>query len=176
MIHADPTQLEQALINLLRNAVDAAMTTEGDVLAGCAIVVLLTALLLPVLAGARGASEMDVSANNLRIIQQGLVCYAAEWDDRQWTTAPDDLGVFGGDCVTYNDSYPFPPAYLGWGCFEGCDPDYLVDPDACGLAAASLTVESRRSVADHLSTERLVSRLDAAAGGESGGSGPAGVS
>lgn len=50
------------------------------------------------------------------------------------------------------------------------------DPAACGLAAASLTVESRRSVAPYLSAERLVRRLSGASTGEPDGSGPAGVS
>lgn len=50
-----------------------------------------------------------------------------------------------------------------------------LDPATHGLAAASLTVESPRSVAGHLSAERLVRRLGALASGEPDGSGRAGV-
>jgi len=51
-----------------------------------------------------------------------------------------------------------------------------LDPVTSGLAAASLTVESPRSVAAHLSAERLVRRLGRASAGEPDGSDPTGVS
>lgn len=88
-----------------------------EVLAVMGALALGWAALAPALAGARGRSPAEQSLANLRTLHQALVCYAADFNDRQFTAAPDDLGVVGGNCNAYGSEFGCHPALIaGWGC------------------------------------------------------------
>ncbi|MCH8343831.1 MAG: prepilin-type N-terminal cleavage/methylation domain-containing protein [Planctomycetes bacterium] len=59
------------------------------------IVALLLAVALPVIGKARGDSGVQESMANLVTLDVAHVLYAADWNGRQVTWAPDDLGAFG---------------------------------------------------------------------------------
>lgn len=69
----------------------------------CVIVLVATvavAVALPPLASIGCESSRVVSRKNLRILGEAHVAYAADWEGRQFTAVPDDLGAFGG-CAGY---------------------------------------------------------------------------
>jgi len=60
-------------------------------------------LILPALAQVGHTVPVTRSMHNLRVLHEALACYAADWNDRQFTAVPDDLGIVGGDCDDYVD-------------------------------------------------------------------------
>ncbi len=57
------------------------------------------------------------SQGNLRALHHAVTCYARDWNDRQFTGVPDDLGVAGGSCATYEAAFGYwPLMYAGWSC------------------------------------------------------------
>jgi hypothetical protein len=77
----------------------------------------LLAVLAPVLAQLDGMAAGSGSAANLRTLHTAHACYAADWEDRQFTAVPDDFGEYGGNCATYvNETGCYPPLILGWSC------------------------------------------------------------
>ncbi len=59
------------------------------------IVALLLAVALPVIGKVRGDAGIQGSMTNLVTLDVAHVLYAADWNGRQVTWAPDDLGAFG---------------------------------------------------------------------------------
>jgi type II secretory pathway pseudopilin PulG len=89
-------------------------------------ITLLLAALLPSIARAQGASGVQQSMSNLTTLGVAHILYALDWDGRQVTWVKDDLGVYGGDVMDYNDAVGFcvdyyppecqPPISAGRGC------------------------------------------------------------
>ena len=81
------------------------------------ILAVVLSVLLPAL-GQVGLSALSTSSwHNLRVLDSALECYAADWEDRQFTAVPDDLGVVGGSCAAYANEFGcYPPLLMGWDC------------------------------------------------------------
>jgi prepilin-type N-terminal cleavage/methylation domain-containing protein len=89
--------------------------TVIELLVVISIIALLVGILLPAIGKARDSARVTMSQNNLRQISTSTNLYASEWNDRQWTMAPDDLAVYGS-MGNYN-AQPFsdlPYLILGW--------------------------------------------------------------
>lgn len=99
-----------------------------ELLVVISIIALLVSILLPAVGKAREAALQTKSSANLRNLGNAHASYSADWSDRQWTTVPDDLGVFGGSWQAYAANGGCPPqALLGfdangaqWGYFMPC--------------------------------------------------------
>ncbi|MHC4093893.1 MAG: hypothetical protein ACYSVY_27085, partial [Planctomycetota bacterium] len=70
-----------------------------------AALALLLAIGVPVIAGMRSDAGLQQSMSNLVTMGLAHAVYAADWAGRQVTWNPDDLGVYGGDPVVYNDAH-----------------------------------------------------------------------
>jgi len=79
-----------------------------------AVIVILVTTAVPVIAGAGGNAGVQQSMTNLVAQSAAHLMYAADWNGRQVTHNPDDLGVYGGDVVLYNEAH---------GCTGGLDPN-----------------------------------------------------
>jgi len=94
--------------------------SRPDVLIGLASAALLALLIVPVLGQAGGTNGRLVSAANLARIGDGLACYAFDWNDRQFSTWPDDIAAFGSDLASAAGAYENQvsslgyPAQVGW--------------------------------------------------------------
>ncbi len=78
------------------------------------VIVVLLAAVVPVVAGAGGNAGLQQSMSNLVAQSAAHLLYAADWNGRQVTYNPDDLGVYGGDPSAYNAAHS---------CgFDGLDP------------------------------------------------------
>jgi len=77
--------------------------TLTEVLAVLVCCLAAFALMVPVLAQVSHDAPVSGSMHNLRVLHEALACYAADWNDRQFTAVPDDLGIVGGDCDDYVD-------------------------------------------------------------------------
>jgi prepilin-type N-terminal cleavage/methylation domain-containing protein len=86
--------------------------TVIELLVVISIIGLLVAILLPAIGKARDTTRVTLSQNNLRQISTSTNLYAAEWNDRQWTMAPDDLGQY--NMATYPNPPGLPLLILGW--------------------------------------------------------------
>lgn len=94
--------------------------TETSLVLVCLVVVL--AVMVPAVGQLRRTAPVLESTYNLQVLHQTLVCYAADWNDRQYTAVPDDLGVVGGSCAAYVYQFGcYPPAIAGWDC-DGVGP------------------------------------------------------
>ncbi len=85
------------------------------------LVTILVALMasIPIVASAKGQNRGMTSAANLMRINQGLVNYATDWNDRQVDWAPDDFGQYE-DCNDYIEQWAcVPTPLLGWENFDG---------------------------------------------------------
>lgn len=75
--------------------------TLTDVLVTTLVVVMLLAIAAPSLTKVnRDAGQMQ-SASNLMTLASAHAMYSADWDDRQVTWVPDELGTFGGSPQLY---------------------------------------------------------------------------
>ena len=74
--------------------------TRSDVM--IVLVTILVGLMasIPIVASAKRQNAQTTSAANLMRINQGLVNYAADWNDRQVDWIPDDFGYYN-DCNDY---------------------------------------------------------------------------
>ena len=79
------------------------------------IVALLLAVALPVIGKVRGDAGIQGSMANLVTLDVAHVLYAADWNGRQVTWAPDDLGAFGS-VANYYDAHSCPGGWFGEGC------------------------------------------------------------
>ncbi len=78
------------------------------------VIVILLAAAMPVIAGAGGNAGIQQSMSNLVTQSAGHLLYAADWNGRQVTHNPDDLGFYGGDVGAYNAAN---------GCTDPFDPN-----------------------------------------------------
>ena len=69
------------------------------------VIVILLAAAVPVIAGAGGNAGIQQSMSNLVAQNAAHLMYAADWNGRQVTQNPDDLGFYGGDLSTYNAAH-----------------------------------------------------------------------
>ena len=88
------------------------------------VIVILVTTAVPVIAGAGGNAGVQQSMTNLVAQSAAHLLYAADWNGRQVTHNPDDLGVYGGDVLVYNQAH---------GCTGGFDPN-CHPPIIAGLA------------------------------------------
>ena len=81
-----------------------------------AIISLLIAILLPAIGKAKDGALVTQSVANLNNLGKANATYGADWQDRQFTACPDDVGsVPNGDCNTYITQVACPPQQiLGW--------------------------------------------------------------
>ena len=86
--------------------------TVIELLVVIGIITLLVGILLPAIGKARESALVTMSLNNLKQISTSTQLYASEWNDRQWTLAPDDLGQF--TMTTYPNPPGLPLLILGW--------------------------------------------------------------
>ncbi len=68
------------------------------------------------------------SLYKLRELGQAHACYANDWNQRQWTALPDDVGAFADSCLQYTTNSHCPNILLGfgnggalWGYWLGCN-------------------------------------------------------
>ena len=78
------------------------------------VIVILVATAVPVVAGAAGNAGVQQSMSNLVAQSAAHLLYAADWNGRQVTHNPDDLGVYEGDVELFNQAH---------GCTGGFDPN-----------------------------------------------------
>ncbi len=69
--------------------------TVIELLVVISIIALLVGILLPAIGKARDTARVTISQNNLRQISTSTNLYASEWNDRQWSNAPDNLAAWG---------------------------------------------------------------------------------
>ncbi|MCH7798505.1 MAG: hypothetical protein IID28_08690, partial [Planctomycetes bacterium] len=69
------------------------------------VIVILVTTAVPVVAGAGGNAGVQQSMTNLVAQSAAHLLYAADWNGRQVTHNPDDLGVYGGDVGLYNQAH-----------------------------------------------------------------------
>jgi prepilin-type processing-associated H-X9-DG protein/prepilin-type N-terminal cleavage/methylation domain-containing protein len=117
--------------------------TLVELLVVIAVLAILVGLLLPALAGARGAARTRVSASNLRQIMLAADTYATDHADRLPPGAPDaiaNLTRWHGSRA--NESQPFVPVggslsdYLGSGDAQGASRQVRSCPGFATVAAA----------------------------------------
>ncbi len=101
--------------------------TLPEVLIAAGCIVAMLAFTAPVVEITSCDSALQRSINNLRILGKAHAAYAADWNDRQFTTVRDDLAVFG-DCCDYPGH---PPVVLGESC-EGDVFQFAFDGGSCG--------------------------------------------
>ncbi|MSR40899.1 MAG: prepilin-type N-terminal cleavage/methylation domain-containing protein [Phycisphaerales bacterium] len=89
--------------------------TIVELLVVVSIIALLIALLLPAIQKGRDKALIMQSVSNLKNLATACETYAGDWADRQFTPCPDDYGLVGGNCGTYQGSVACPPQQLlGW--------------------------------------------------------------
>jgi hypothetical protein len=92
-----------------------------------AIVAVVVAAATPLARHLQAGNLRIVSLKNLVVLGEAQACYATDWNNRQWSIAPRDLGETNGNCSSYLVSKPCPPPALlgfsssgsGWGYFLG---------------------------------------------------------
>jgi prepilin-type N-terminal cleavage/methylation domain-containing protein len=74
-----------------------------ELLVVVSIIALLVGILLPAIGKARDNARVNTSKSNLRQLAVAHKAYAADWADRHVTVVRDNLGLYGGDVVLYNE-------------------------------------------------------------------------
>jgi prepilin-type N-terminal cleavage/methylation domain-containing protein len=88
--------------------------TIVELLVVVAIIALLIGILLPAIGKARDGAYVTQSLGNLRNLAAANAHYGADYQDRQFSLSPDDLGLYGGNCQQYVAiTCPAQPI-LGW--------------------------------------------------------------
>ncbi len=75
-----------------------------ELLVVVAIIAILIAILLPAISRAREEAMQTQSRVNLRNIGVACGTYGADFADRQWTPASDDIGTYQGNCTTFTQT------------------------------------------------------------------------
>ena len=98
-----------------------------------------------------GGKRMRIQSMS-NLAQQHMIhgMYAADWNQRQFTAVPDDLGAFGGDCAAWEaaNGKTIPGLELGESCdgamvgFFGCDDGDARMPIALDFPNSTLDVAS----------------------------------
>jgi prepilin-type N-terminal cleavage/methylation domain-containing protein len=93
--------------------------TIVELLVVVSIISLLIAILLPAIGKARDSALITQSLGNLRNLSAACVSYAADYNDRQFTAVPDEMGQYGtggfqGACAGITASQCIPQLVLGW--------------------------------------------------------------
>lgn len=89
--------------------------TIVELLVVISIIALLIGILLPAIGKARDSALVTQSSSNLRNLAVAHAAYATDWNDRQWTACPDDVGLYGGgSCNAYLQVSCPAPLLLGW--------------------------------------------------------------
>jgi len=92
--------------------------TIVELLVVVAIIALLIAILLPAIGKARDAALVTQSLGNLRNLVAACNAYGADYNDRQYTACPDEIGLYGnfptGACAGIVASQCIPQMVLGW--------------------------------------------------------------
>ncbi|MHC4827787.1 MAG: prepilin-type N-terminal cleavage/methylation domain-containing protein [Planctomycetota bacterium] len=74
-----------------------------ELLVVVSIIALLVGILLPAIGKARDNARVNQSKSNLRQMAVAHKTYAADWADRHLTVVRDNLGLYNGDVVAYNE-------------------------------------------------------------------------
>ncbi|MCH7798838.1 MAG: hypothetical protein IID28_10405 [Planctomycetes bacterium] len=91
--------------------------TMTEALVALVCLLAASAVMLPALGQFNQTVTVSRSMNKLRVLHEALECYAADWNDRQFTGVPDDLGVVGGSCGAYVTEFGcYPTLFAGLGC------------------------------------------------------------
>ena len=92
--------------------------TIVELLVVVSIISLLIAILLPAIGKARDAALVSQSLGNLRNMSAACNAYGADYNDRQFTAVPDEMGQYGtyfqGACTGITTSQCIPQLVLGW--------------------------------------------------------------
>jgi hypothetical protein len=78
-------------------------------------ILILAAIVMPTLAQTRASSGVARSLSNLMTLGHAHRAYAAEWDGRQLSLCPYDLGEYSGFAEYEDQTGFYPPIVLGWG-------------------------------------------------------------
>jgi len=91
--------------------------TIVELLVVVAIIALLIAILLPAIGKARDAALITQSLGNLRNMVAACNAYGADYNDRQYTAVPDEVGLYGNwgaACGGIVATQCIPQMVLGW--------------------------------------------------------------
>jgi prepilin-type N-terminal cleavage/methylation domain-containing protein len=92
--------------------------TIVELLVVVAIIALLISILLPAIGRARDAALVTQSLGNLRNLGAACAAYGADYNDRQFTAVPDEIGMYGNYCVDactqMSLTQCIPQMLLGW--------------------------------------------------------------
>ena len=91
--------------------------TIVELLVVVSIIALLIAILLPAIGKARDAALITQSLGNLRNMVAACSAYGADYNDRQYTAVPDEVGLYGNwgaACGGITATQCIPQMVLGW--------------------------------------------------------------
>ena len=92
--------------------------TIVELLVVVSIIALLIAILLPAIGKARDAALITQSLGNLRNLSAANSAYGADYNDRQFTAVPDEIGMYGDAitpaCTAITATQCIPQMILGW--------------------------------------------------------------
>ncbi len=125
-----------------------------ELLVVVSIIALLVGILLPAIQRARDQAKQAISTTNLKNLGTAHANYAAEWSDRQFTLADDNLATYGSSGASAIAGYDaahgsagtaswHPPPILGWGHSGGgyIFYRYFQDPGAPSAGGNSVFIQ-----------------------------------
>lgn len=108
-----------------------------ELLVVVAIIALLVAILLPAIGKAREEGMQTQSRVNLRNIGVACGTYGADFADRQWTAANEEVGAFNGNCNTYSQQRCPQQLILGFDSSGAAQGFFIPQGPQCPPAAPS---------------------------------------
>ncbi|MBX3355873.1 MAG: type II secretion system protein [Phycisphaeraceae bacterium] len=108
-----------------------------ELLVVVAIIALLVAILLPAIGKAREEGMQTQSRVNLRNIAVACGTYGADFADRQWTAAHEDMGLpaFGGNCAPYVQNRCPQQLLLGFDAAGASQGFFIPQGSQCGASS-----------------------------------------